>query len=82
MSCSARSNRLFARTASRALASAAVPYLTALADKTVYGALQDDAGLAAGVYMYKGQVVNRSVGEAQGLPASDLEKLLTAGGRS
>ncbi len=71
-----------ARTASRALASAAVPYLTALADRTVYGALQDDAGLAAGVYMYKGQVVNRSVGEVHGLPASDLEKLLTAGGRS
>jgi len=71
-----------ARTASRALASAAVPYLTALADKSVDGALQDDPGFAAGVYLYRGQVVNRSVGETLGLPVSDLGKLLTTGGRS
>lgn len=71
-----------ARTASRALASAAVPYLTALADKTVDGALMDDPGLAAGVYMYRGQIVNRSAGETLGLPASDIGRLLPAGGKS
>ena len=71
-----------ARTASRALASAAVPYITALADKSVNGALHDDPGFAAGVYLYRGQVVNRSVGETLGLPVSDLGRLLTAGGRS
>jgi alanine dehydrogenase len=71
-----------ARTASRALASAAVPYLTALANKTVRGALQEDSGLGAGVYLYRGKMVNRTVGETLGLPVSDLSDLLAAGERS
>jgi alanine dehydrogenase len=68
-----------ARTASRALATAALPYLAALAGKTVGGAVAGDPGLAAGVYMYEGEIVNPSVGEALGLPVRDLSGLLTAG---
>ena len=68
-----------ARTASRAMAAAALPYLGALAGKSVGGAIADDAGLAAGVYLYRGKMVNRSVGETFGLPVHELSGLLTAG---
>jgi alanine dehydrogenase len=65
-----------ARTASRALANASLPYISALADKGVDGALRDDPGLAAGVYLYKGQMVHRMAGETLGIPVTPLEQLL------
>jgi len=67
-----------ARTASRALASVALPYLMALTDKGLDRALLDDPGLASGVYLYKGRVTHRGVGEALGLPVTPLERLMQA----
>jgi alanine dehydrogenase len=61
-----------ARTASRAMANAVVPYLVALADRGVDAALREIAGLAAGAYLYRGKVVNEGVGKALGLPVADL----------
>ncbi len=66
------------RTASRGLANAAVPYLIALADKGAARALRDDPGLAAGVYLWRGQMVNQKVAETQGVPAASLQELLAA----
>jgi alanine dehydrogenase len=71
-----------ARTASRALAAAAIPYVISLTEKSVSSALREDPGLAEGVYLYRGRMVNRSVGQALGLPVSELSDLLAAGERS
>jgi alanine dehydrogenase len=67
-----------ARTASRALASAALPYVTRLADLGVEEALRRDPGLARGVYLYEGRLVHSLVAEVLGLPAENLEDLLGA----
>jgi alanine dehydrogenase len=65
-----------ARTASRALANAAMPYLDELACRGLETVLRDDRGLAAGVYMYKGKMVKEGVGATLDLPAAPLERLL------
>jgi len=64
------------RTASRALANASMPYLTAVADAGLDAALRADAGLAAGVYMYRGRIVNERVGGALRLESTPLSKVL------
>ncbi len=61
-----------ARTASRALARAILPLLLAVTEKGPERAVREDPGLAAGVVLYKGNLVNRQVAEAHGLPVSDL----------
>ncbi len=65
-----------ARTASRALANAAMPYLGALVCRGLETALREDRGLAAGVYMYRGQMVKEGIGTTADLPAVPLESLL------
>ena len=70
-----------ARTASRALANAAAPYLRALVEKGIEAALHDDPGLAAGVYMYEGTLVHERVGEALGVPATPLREVIGEGRR-
>jgi len=64
------------RTASRALANVVLPYLLAHGRKGLDEALRDDPGLAAGVYLYRGQMVNQAVGEALQIPATPLGELL------
>ncbi len=64
------------RTASRALANASMPYLTAMADAGLEAALRADAGLAAGVYMYHGRIVNERVGGALKIETVPLARLL------
>jgi len=44
-----------ARTATRAFANAWLPYLLQLADRGLDRALEEDPGLAAGIYLYRGQ---------------------------
>jgi alanine dehydrogenase len=61
-----------ARTASRALANAAYPYIEALAQKGLGRAVAEDPGLAEGVYLYHGRLVHAAAGEALGIPASPL----------
>lgn len=65
-----------ARTASRSLANAALPYLVALAGKGVRQALRDDPGLADGVYLYRGEMVHDRAGQTLGISASPIRGLL------
>ena len=64
------------RTASRALASAALPYITAIAELGVDGALRADRGLADGTYLFRGDLVHRRVGEPLGLEVTPIQQLL------
>ena len=64
------------RTASRGLASAALPYLVELAGKGVRGALKENPGLAQGVFIYKGKMVQEVVGATLGVPVAALSDLL------
>jgi alanine dehydrogenase len=61
------------RTASRALANAALPYLQELAGRGVEASLKADPGLASGVYLYQGKMVNERVGETLGIPVTPLK---------
>jgi alanine dehydrogenase len=71
-----------ARTASRALSDAVLQPLTTMAMLGVEQALRDDPGLAAGVSVYRGEVVNAQLGRAMDVPVRDLRALLGgAGGR-
>jgi alanine dehydrogenase len=65
-----------ARTSSRALANAALPYVARLADLGVEEALRQDPGLADGVYLYRGRLVQPRVAELLGLAAPSLAELL------
>lgn len=67
------------RTASRALANASLEYIEEIASRGLDAALREDAGLAAGVYLWRGEMVNEEVGAALGLPAKVLPKLLNRG---
>jgi alanine dehydrogenase len=68
-----------ARTASRALANSALPYLVALADLGVAGAVESDPGLAEGLYLFRGKMVNRPAGDAVGVPVTPLEEMIEEG---
>lgn len=68
-----------ARTASRALADALQPYLLSIANKGLAGALQDDTGFGEGIYLYRGQMVNRQLAALLGIEAVPLNEL-TGGG--
>jgi alanine dehydrogenase len=70
-----------ARTASRALADAVVGPLRSLGAKGVERALGEDAGLAAGVYLYRGKLVNDALARALGSPPTPLSSLLEGRGR-
>lgn len=65
-----------ARTASRALTNAAMPYVLSLADMGLEAALLADPGLAAGVYLYRGKLVSPQVAESLGMEATPLDALL------
>jgi alanine dehydrogenase len=67
-----------ARTASRALANAVLPTLKNMLRSGLREALRDP-GLAKGVYMYEGQLVNEQVGAIMGLPTVPLADLLEEG---
>jgi alanine dehydrogenase len=67
-----------ARTASRALANAVLPTLKNLLRKGLEEALRDP-GLAKGVYMYRGRMVNEKVAAILGLPTVRLADLVDEG---
>jgi len=67
-----------ARTASRALANAVLPTVKTLLRKGLPEALRD-SGLAKGVYMYEGQLVNERVGAILRLPTTALADLVDKG---
>lgn len=61
-----------ARTASRALAHAALPYLLELAGKGLDRALAEDAGLAAGTSIVRGKVAQRTLAAALGVEVTPI----------
>lgn len=65
-----------ARTASRALANAALPTIRDVSRKGLDDAVRDHPGLAAGVYMYRGKLVNDEVGATLGIPTAPLAQLV------
>jgi alanine dehydrogenase len=65
-----------ARTASRALSAAGIPYIMDMSGRGLEGALRNNFGLAAAVYMYKGIMVNEGSGATLGIPTTPLHKLL------
>jgi alanine dehydrogenase len=64
------------RTASRVLTNAALPYVEALAQLGVEGAIQKDPALAKGVYIHEGKMVHEKLGEHFGIPCENLNDLL------
>lgn len=69
-----------ARTASRALSDVALGLFRALGAKGVDAALREDPGLAAGVYLYQGQLVNQGLAQALGARWLALDAALSARG--
>ena len=67
------------RTASRALANAALPYLVELADRGLDAALQEDLGLAEGTVLYRGKIANKRVGKSLDIQATPIDRLLLEG---
>ena len=68
-----------ARTASRALAHAALSYLLELAGNGLDRALAEDPGLAAGTSLFRGKVVQHTLGQALGVEATPIDRLLDSG---
>lgn len=63
------------RTASRAFANAAMPYLTALTSEGLASAIRTESGLAAGVCLHRGRVVSEPVAGALGLDWTPLDSV-------
>lgn len=65
-----------ARTASRALANAVLPTIKDILRKGLSTAVSEDPCLAAGVYVYEGQMVNEKVGDILGIDTVPLARLI------
>ena len=61
-----------ARAAAEALSAVAGPYVLALATSGIAGALREDAGLAAGVLLWKGRATHAGIASEAGLPFAPL----------
>jgi alanine dehydrogenase len=70
-----------ARTASRALADAVLPPLLDIGTKGLAAALEDDPGLAEGVYLYEGKMVNQRLADTLDVMAEPLGYLISRGSR-
>lgn len=70
------------RTASRALTLAALPLLETLTEEGQARTLAGKPGLAAGIQVYRGQVVHPAVAGALGVAPADLDVLLAGPGES
>jgi alanine dehydrogenase len=71
-----------ARTASRVLSDAAMPYVMEIAEKGLEAALIADPGLCKGVYLYQGKLVHEALAQVAGVACEPLAELLERrGGR-
>ncbi len=66
------------RTSTFALNNATLPYILALANRGLAGAVTDDPGFAKGVNTYAGVLTCRPVAESQAKPYQELGELLFA----
>ncbi len=64
------------RTSTYALTNVTLPYVLAIAERGLEGAIRDDPALARGVNVYAGQVTNAGVAEAHGLDRVPLSSLV------
>jgi len=64
------------RDASRALTLSALPYVMEMAREGTEAAFRADPGLAKGLYMYKGKIVNEQAAAGLDLPYTPLESIL------
>ncbi len=71
-----------ARTASRVLSLAAMPYVLRIAGGGLDRALLDDPGLAEGVYLYRGKIVHEALAGLMNVPRESLGGLLARGARA
>jgi alanine dehydrogenase len=69
-----------ARTASRAMADAVLPYVLEIVGHGLDAALRRDPGLARGVYLHRGRAVHDAVAKLLGVPATPLARLLAETG--
>jgi alanine dehydrogenase len=65
------------RTASRALTISVLPYLQRMAHEGMDAVLAADPGLARGLYMYKGKLVNEHVARLMGQEPVPIEEILS-----
>jgi alanine dehydrogenase len=65
-------------TSTYALTNATLPYVLAVADRGVAGALAREPALVHGLTTVGGSVTNRAVGEALGRPVVDAATALTS----
>ena len=65
-----------ARTSTLALTNATLPYALQIANKGWKQALKDDAGLASGLNVYKGQVIFKAVANEQNLTYTPVAEIL------
>lgn len=68
------------RTATYALSNAILPYAFRIAEVGIEKAMQQDYGLARGVYAYKGDALRNVVANRLGIKAKSLKDLLKSGG--
>jgi alanine dehydrogenase len=61
-------------TSTKALTNVTLPYVEAIADKGLAGAIADDPALAKGVNTLAGKLTYEAVAEAHGLPYTRLEE--------
>lgn len=66
------------RTASRALTLASVPFLISIAELGLEAALRADSGLARGVYIHNGHVMNALAAQALGMSVTNIGELLAS----
>ncbi len=65
------------RTASRALTISVLPYLQRMAHEGVETVLAADPGLACGLYMYKGKLVNEHVARLMGQEPHPIKDVIS-----
>jgi alanine dehydrogenase len=71
-----------ARTASRALSDAVLAPVRDMTDNGLEAALRSNPGLATGLYLYKGELVNEQLAAIMDVPATPLNDLMAGKGRS
>ncbi len=64
------------RTSTYALTNVTLPYVAAIAERGLEGAVRADPALAAGVNVYEGQITNLGVAEAHGMPFTAIAALI------
>jgi alanine dehydrogenase len=74
--CVANMPGAYPRTSARALCAAVIPYVEAMAERGVTGALRADPGLRSGVMIWDGAPTDARLATEAGLPCRDLASIV------